>query len=148
MRRLLTLTAGALAILAPGLALAEEAAAPTVAELSVAADTVWVLLCAFLAGVTTSGLFAGGGATQLIAQLKGVGAVAAFTLVASGLVWLVLKATLGIRVSAEDELQGLDVAEMGMEAYPDELGHRASPEETDTPRLPAVLEAASQATGG
>ena len=48
MKRLLTLTTGALAALTPGLALAEETAGPTPAELGVAADTVWVLLCAFL----------------------------------------------------------------------------------------------------
>jgi Amt family ammonium transporter len=74
-----------------------------------------------VAGVETAGLLLGGGATQLIAQVKGIAAVGAFTVVASALVWGLLKATLGIRVSEEDEQLGLDLAEMGMEAYPDDM---------------------------
>jgi Amt family ammonium transporter len=35
------------------------------------------------------------------------------------IVWFILKAVMGIRVSEEAELEGLDVAELGMEAYPD-----------------------------
>jgi Amt family ammonium transporter len=65
-----------------------------------------------------SGLFYGGGVTQLLIQLKGVVAVAAFTMIATALVWFVLKLTLGIRVSPEEELEGLDKGEHGMEAYP------------------------------
>ncbi|VAW18682.1 Ammonium transporter [hydrothermal vent metagenome] len=53
------------------------------------------------------------------AQLLGIGAIGAFVVVASSIVWLVLKATIGIRVSAEDEMIGLDKAELGMEAYPE-----------------------------
>jgi len=64
-----------------------------------------------------AGLFAGGDATQLISQLIGVGAVGAFTLPASLVVWLAIKYTLGLRVDAEHEIAGLDVSEMGMEAY-------------------------------
>ncbi|NEQ96852.1 MAG: ammonium transporter, partial [Cyanothece sp. SIO2G6] len=37
--------------------------------------------------------------------------------IASAIFWGVLKATVGIRVSEEDELMGLDIAEHGMEAY-------------------------------
>jgi len=37
----------------------------------------------------------------------------------SGVVWMILKATIGIRVSEEEELAGLDSAELGMEAYPE-----------------------------
>ena len=48
MKRILSTLAGATAALAPALALAEEATGPTTKELSVVADTVWVLLCAFL----------------------------------------------------------------------------------------------------
>jgi len=33
--------------------------------------------------------------------------------------WFVLKATLGIRVTEEDEINGLDMSELGMEAYPE-----------------------------
>ncbi len=53
------------------------------------------------------------------AQLIGVAAIGAFVLVSSSIVWLVLKYTIGIRVSEEDEYRGLDVAEIGLEAYPD-----------------------------
>jgi len=64
-----------------------------------------------------AGLFFGGGVTQLLIQLKGVVAVAAFTTLTTALLWFVLKLTLGIRVSPEEELEGLDKGEHGMEAY-------------------------------
>ncbi len=63
------------------------------------------------------GLFFGGGADQLIAQLIGIGATAAYVVVVSGLCWAVLKYTIGIRVSAEEEMSGLDLGEHGNEAY-------------------------------
>jgi Amt family ammonium transporter len=69
-------------------------------------------------GVAHDGLLFGGGVTQLVAQLKGVAAVGAFVVSTSLVVWLVLKATMGIRVSEEEEMLGLDITEMGMEAYP------------------------------
>lgn len=65
-----------------------------------------------------AGLFFGGGLAQLLVQLKGVAAVAAFTVATTALVWFALKLTLGIRVSPEEELEGLDKGEHGMEAYP------------------------------
>jgi Amt family ammonium transporter len=65
-----------------------------------------------------AGLFFGGGMTQLLIQLKGVAAVAAFTMLTTAVLWFLLKLTLGIRVSAEEELEGLDKGEHGMEAYP------------------------------
>jgi Amt family ammonium transporter len=65
-----------------------------------------------------AGLFFGGGLTQLLVQLKGVVAVGVFTVAATAALWLVLKLTLGIRVSPEEELEGLDKGEHGMEAYP------------------------------
>jgi Amt family ammonium transporter len=65
-----------------------------------------------------SGLFFGGGTAQLLVQLKGVLAVGAFTAAACALAWLALKATVGIRVSPEEEAEGLDKGEHGMEAYP------------------------------
>ena len=45
--------------------------------------------------------------------------VGLFTVIASGIVWFILKVAMGIRVSEEDEITGLDMAEMGMEAYPE-----------------------------
>ncbi|MBL1199476.1 MAG: ammonium transporter [Nostoc sp. GBBB01] len=63
------------------------------------------------------GLFAGGGFGQLGVQLLGVISVGGLTVLLSSIFWLVLKATLGIRVSKEEELEGLDIGEHGMEAY-------------------------------
>ncbi|MBM4267249.1 MAG: ammonium transporter [Deltaproteobacteria bacterium] len=54
---------------------------------------------------------------QFLVQLKGVVYVAAFTLPVSLVVWYVIKATLGVRVSPEEEIEGLDIGEHGMHAY-------------------------------
>ncbi|HIZ21324.1 MAG TPA: ammonium transporter [Candidatus Blautia faecigallinarum] len=74
-------------------------------------------------GVTTlsgvNGLFYGGGFKQLGTQLIGIVAVGAFVFLTSCIVWYVLKATIGIRVSREEELAGLDIGEHGNMAYPD-----------------------------
>ena len=66
---------------------------------------------------TGNGLFFGGGFKLLTAQLIGVVAVGAFTFVVALIAWLALKATMGIRVSREEEIRGLDLGEHGMEAY-------------------------------
>ncbi len=63
-----------------------------------------------------------GGLPQFLIQLKGVAAVGAFTFVLSLIVWLIVKATLGLRVPAEEELAGLDTGEHGNECYPDFQG--------------------------
>ncbi len=52
-------------------------------------------------------------------QLTGIVAYGVFTFVASLVVWFILKAVMGIRVSEEDEIAGLDTTELGMEAYPE-----------------------------
>ncbi|MDZ7823907.1 MAG: ammonium transporter [Ahrensia sp.] len=57
--------------------------------------------------------------TSFGTQLIGVAAYGVFTLVASFIVWFILKSTIGIRASAEDEFLGLDKAEVGVEAYPE-----------------------------
>ena len=59
------------------------------------------------------------GDASLGTQLMGIIAYGVFTFVASLVVWFILKAVMGIRVSEEDEINGLDMSEMGMEAYPD-----------------------------
>jgi Amt family ammonium transporter len=64
-----------------------------------------------------AGLFHGGGMTQLIAQLKGVAAIGVYTVVVSAICWFAIKFTIGLRVSAEEEIEGLDVGEHGQEAY-------------------------------
>ena len=53
--------------------------------------------------------------TQIISILI----VGAFTFVASGIVWYVIKAAVGIRVTEADEIDGLDKSELGMESYPE-----------------------------
>jgi Amt family ammonium transporter len=73
----------------------------------------------FLPGTTGNGLFFGGGFSLLGSQLIGVFSVGAFTFIISLVVWITLKVTLGIRVSENEEIEGLDVGEHGIEAYPD-----------------------------
>ncbi|MEP1386804.1 MAG: ammonium transporter [Yoonia sp.] len=53
------------------------------------------------------------------AQITGIVAYGVFTFVIAGVIWFILKATVGIRVSEEAEINGLDMAELGMEAYPE-----------------------------
>ena len=64
-----------------------------------------------------AGLFFGGGLSQLLIQLLGVVSVGGMTVLLSTIFWLALKAILGIRVTPEEELEGLDIGEHGMEAY-------------------------------
>ena len=52
-------------------------------------------------------------------QLAGIAAIFGFVFVASLVVWLILKAVMGIRVSEEEEYEGLDLVDCGMEAYPE-----------------------------
>lgn len=71
-------------------------------------------------GIT--GLFYGGGASQLIAQIKGIVAVGIYVVIVSLIFWLIIKAVMGLRVDAEEEREGLDIGEHGMQAYPDFVG--------------------------
>lgn len=64
------------------------------------------------------GLLYGGGAAQLLSQLSGIVTVGATVLVVSLIVWAIIKATIGIRVTEAEEFEGLDIGEHGMEAYP------------------------------
>ena len=80
-------------------------------------------------GGPAAGLLFGGGINQLFIQLAGALAVGGMTVLLSTIFWLALKATLGIRVTREEELEGLDIGEHGMEAYSgfakeaDTIGH-------------------------
>ncbi len=69
------------------------------------------------------GLLYGGGMTSLIAQFVGVIAVGAFTVIVSLVAWAIIRAVVGLRVSPEEEMRGLDLSEMGMEAYPGDSTH-------------------------
>ncbi|MBO9478595.1 ammonium transporter [Shimia sp. R11_0] len=52
-------------------------------------------------------------------QLYAIAVVGIFTVVVSAVVWFVLKVTMGLRVDEETEINGLDMSELGMEAYPE-----------------------------
>ena len=58
-------------------------------------------------------------------QLIGIAAYGAFTVIASTIIWLTLKALFGVRAGEEDEMLGLDKADIGVEAYP-EFGVRGT----------------------
>lgn len=66
---------------------------------------------------TDGGLFFGGGFGKTATQLTGIAGVGALTFVLSMATWMVLKMTIGIRVSKNEEMEGLDTGEHGMEAY-------------------------------
>lgn len=63
------------------------------------------------------GLLFGGGISQLWIQLIGILSVGGFTVLLSSIFWIALKSILGIRVTAEEEMVGLDISEHGMEGY-------------------------------
>jgi ammonium transporter, Amt family len=72
-----------------------------------------------LAAVTLKpGLLAGGGTEQLMIQLQGIACTGVYVFFATAIVWLLLKFTIGIRVSEHEEIEGLDLGEHGNEAYP------------------------------
>ena len=71
-------------------------------------------------GTLAVGIFgANAGVSQFLTQLIGVIAVGIFCFAASLLIFYVLKATIGIRVSEEEEIEGLDIGEHKMRAYPE-----------------------------
>ncbi|WLP94390.1 ammonium transporter [Psychrobacter sp. M13] len=58
-------------------------------------------------------------ASTFIGQIAGAATIFVWVFVTSLIVWSVLKAVIGIRISEEDEYEGADIAECGMEAYPE-----------------------------
>ena len=58
-------------------------------------------------------------ASTFIGQIVGAATIFAWVFVASFIVWVIIKAVIGIRISEEDEYEGADIAECGMEAYPE-----------------------------
>ncbi len=66
---------------------------------------------------TGNGLFYGGGFKLLGSQLTAVVSVGLFVFVISTVAWAVIKGVIGLRVSREEELRGLDIGEHGNEAY-------------------------------
>lgn len=71
----------------------------------------------FSPGTTGNGLLFGGGMKLLIAQFIGVISVFFWCMVAGLLLFYIIKKTVGLRVSKDEELRGLDIDEHGMEAY-------------------------------
>jgi Amt family ammonium transporter len=56
---------------------------------------------------------------SLVAQLTGIGVIFAWVFGTSFIAWIIIKAVMGIRVSEEEELKGVDIEECGLEAYPE-----------------------------
>jgi Amt family ammonium transporter len=76
-------------------------------------------------GTLAVGIFgAKAGGDQFLFQLAGVGAAATFCSLMAFIILITLKKTIGIRVSKEEEVEGLDIHEHGMDAYPDFMNER------------------------
>ena len=67
-------------------------------------------------GVLAVAIFGG---ASFVGQLVGLLTIFVWVFVASLIVWMILKVTMGIRVSEEEEYEGVDISECGMEAYPE-----------------------------
>jgi Amt family ammonium transporter len=68
-------------------------------------------------GTANNGLFYGGGIKQLGVQIIGSLSTIAFVLVGMGIIFKLIDLVIGLRVSRDEELRGLDIGEHGMEAY-------------------------------
>ena len=82
-------------------------------------DVVGAIPVHLFAGIWGTIAVAFSGSATITAQITGIIAYGVFTFVVSYIVWTILKGVMGIRVSEEAEIQGLDTSELGMEAYPD-----------------------------
>jgi Amt family ammonium transporter len=80
----------------------------------------------FMPNTTGNGLLFGGGTKLLMAQLTGVVAVGAFTFVTALITFYAIKMTMGLRVSLEEEINGLDIGEHGQSAYPEFVSKKAT----------------------
>jgi Amt family ammonium transporter len=93
------------------------------------------------------GLIYGGGVTQLGIQALGVGSAFIWSFGVSMVIFLSIKYTIGLRVSAEEEMEGLDVTEHGMHAYPPAIVNPA-PAPTGSMTGSAVFSSQPVAVGG
>lgn len=84
-----------------------------------------------LEGFWKKGLFYGGGFDQLGPQIVGVLAITAWVTVAMSIVFLAIKATIGLRVSEQEEMEGLDVHEHGYPGYSDDIAFAGTVSGTD-----------------
>ncbi len=71
-------------------------------------------------------LFSQNESVTVTGQLVGIAVIFAWVFVASFIVWMVIKAVMGIRVSEEEEYEGVDIGECGLEAYPEFTGSKGS----------------------
>lgn len=103
------------------------------------------LFCTSDRAFGAEGLFYGGGGEQLWIQTYGVLATIGFTGACVAILFLIIKYTVGLRVSEEDELRGLDISEHGMFGYPERFIEvpGATPEEIPSGTVPAPAGAAS-----
>jgi len=70
-------------------------------------------------GTLAVGIFSTNPDHSFFTQLIGVAAYGVFTLICSFVIFMLIKVIMGVRVSEEEEVRGLDISEHGMEAYPD-----------------------------
>jgi Amt family ammonium transporter len=75
---------------------------------------------------TGNGVFFGGGTKLLMAQISGVLAAGVFVFTISMVTWTVIKYAMGLRVSLQEEIEGLDIGEHGNSAYPEFLSRKPS----------------------
>ncbi|HWO74947.1 MAG TPA: ammonium transporter [Bacillus sp. (in: firmicutes)] len=75
-----------------------------------------------ITGIGQPGLVYGGGFEQLFVQIIGVLGAAVYVAAVSFVVLYILKKTIGLRVSAEEEMSGLDISEHGSYGYPEHIG--------------------------
>lgn len=77
---------------------------------------------AFL-GREDAGLFYGGGVEQLAVQALMAGIILVWVTLCTSILFFVLKSTIGLRVAAEEEIEGLDVLEHGLQGYAADMAH-------------------------
>ena len=95
----------------------------------------------------TPGIFYGGGADQLWVQVYGVLATVGFTFTASFALFMLIKYTVGLRVTEEQELRGLDISEHGMFGYPERFIEVPGAEPEDLPRSAAPSPSGASVSG-
>ncbi len=98
-----------------------------------------------IAGISTpNGLFFGGGFSLLANQALGVVLVGAFVFAGSAVIWLVIKATIGLRVTVKEEIEGLDIGEHGQQCYAEfvSVDYTNAAEKPDEEVIPAAAHGA------
>ncbi|MCP5421045.1 MAG: ammonium transporter [Gammaproteobacteria bacterium] len=76
---------------------------------------IWGLLAVTLSNPTAT----------LLAQVTGLFSIMVFVFISSLIVWTILKFTIGLRVDEEEEIEGVDLGECGVEAYPEFTGNQS-----------------------